>query len=104
MSLPLTMTDCPVCRAVLTFTHTQDHLDWHIATGTMHGWSLAGALYAIQQDAADPPTEKLPPIRETVLRRPPPPTVRELRGSELLSALAEEIAKLEHEDDDGHQL
>ncbi len=43
-----------------------------------------------RQDDEDP-TQKFPPIRETVLRRPPPPQVRELSRGELLRALATEI-------------
>jgi hypothetical protein len=43
-------------------------------------------------DEDDAPTAKLPPIGETVRRRPPvPPAVRELRGPELLRALADEL-------------
>jgi hypothetical protein len=58
--------------------------------------------------ADEAPTQKLPPIGETVRRRPPvPPAVRELKGPELLRALADEldrdglsIADLDTEDDD----
>jgi hypothetical protein len=51
--------------------------------------------------ADDFPTAKLPPIRDTVLRRPPPPAVRELTGRELLLALAEELrGDLDDEDDE----
>lgn len=40
----------------------------------------------------DDPTQKFPPIRDTVhLRRPPVPQVRELGRAELLRALALEI-------------
>ena len=39
----------------------------------------------------DAPTERIPPIRDTVRRRPPVPDVRELRGAELLHALAEQL-------------
>lgn len=39
----------------------------------------------------DAPTVRLPPIGATVRRRPPPPSVRELKGAELLRALAEEL-------------
>lgn len=43
--------------------------------------------------ADEDPTQKLPPLRDSVFRRPPPPpAVRELTRGELLRALAEEIA------------
>jgi hypothetical protein len=40
-----------------------------------------------------PPTVRLPPITDTVRRRPPVPDVRELRGPELLDALADELRR-----------
>lgn len=52
--------------------------------------------WARATDVDHAPTVKFPPIRETVLRRPPPPTVRELKGAELLRALADEM----EQDDD----
>lgn len=47
------------------------------------------ADYSRPQD--EDPTQKLPPLRDSVFRRPPPPQVRELTRAELLRALAEEI-------------
>jgi hypothetical protein len=49
---------------------------------------------------------RLPPVRDRVgiLRRPPAPEVRELRGADLLRALAEQLANEDDEDqgdDDG---
>lgn len=51
-----------------------------------------GRAYWSSSTAEGPPTVRLPPITETVRRRPPVPTnVRELRGAELLRALADEL-------------
>jgi hypothetical protein len=74
---------CPVCGAAVAVSGPlyRRHLDWHTATGT----DYAGALEE---------TMRLPPIGETVRRRPPvppPAEVRELKGSELLRALAREL-------------
>jgi hypothetical protein len=57
-------------------------------------WDAPGVAWRNDDDA---PTAKLPPITETVRRRPPVPHVRELKGAELLRALA---AELEDLDDD----
>jgi hypothetical protein len=46
---------------------------------------------ALRAAADDAPTAKLPPIGETIRRRPPVPDVRELRGPALLRALADEL-------------
>lgn len=100
---------CPVCAALIdsagiSATH---HFRWHEETDSLNGWTVPGATSTWQQtvttfagagagaDAAE--TMRLPPITETVRRRPPVPAaaVRELRGSALLRALAEQ---LEHED------
>jgi len=54
-------------------------------------------------DADDFPTAKLPPIRETVLRRPPAPVVRQLERAELLRALAAEIERDLQDDEDDDQ-
>jgi hypothetical protein len=89
---------CPVCGAVLAAARVDDHVDWHSATQTLDGWTIPGALYALRQDAGDvdehpatAQTMRLPPIGDTVRRRPPVPGVRELKGAELLRALADEL-------------
>jgi hypothetical protein len=100
---------CPVCAALVTDDdgHTEQHATWHANTktlGSKHGsYGTVGGLLAgfremrraVELVAAakdDRPTEKLPPIGETVRRRPPvPPSVRELKGPELLRALADEL-------------
>lgn len=61
--------------------------------GIADAYDAADAAIAALPDVEDASTQKLPPIRETVLRRPPPPQVRELSGAELLRALAAEIEK-----------
>jgi hypothetical protein len=68
----------------------------HLATGV--GWTDTSAAAAA---ASEPPTQRMAPIRDTVLRRPPAVEVRELRGPELLRALADE---LDREGLDGEQL
>ena len=86
---------CPVCGAVLGLdpADVDRHLKWHASTTTLDGWTVAGATFALQSGwEDDAPTAKLPPVRETVLRRPPPPEVRDLKGAELLRALADAIA------------
>lgn len=53
----------------------------------------------VQWTVDEAPTEKLPPLRETVRRRPPAPVVRELSERvELLRALVDELAAY---DEDG---
>lgn len=80
---------CPVCTAAVEIRRGDGggpllaHIGWHEATGTLADWTQGGALYAAQQVADealaaddDAPTMKLPPIGETVRRRPPvPPTL-----------------------------
>jgi len=102
---------CPVCAALLLPGATSTHVDWHAHTRTLDGWTKrdvarflidnAAAVAALAED--DRPTQKFPPLRETILRRPPPPEVRELTGPELLRALAEELAAYEAEGDDEQQ-
>lgn len=60
--------------------------------GAHAGNAVAWTDTAAARAAEDPPTERLPPIGETVRRRPPVPApVRELKGSALLRALADEL-------------
>jgi hypothetical protein len=56
-----------------------------------HGNDHAGRAYWTTKGDEGPATVRLPPIGETVRRRPPVPPVQELRGSELLRALADEL-------------
>jgi hypothetical protein len=51
------------------------------------GWTTEPA------PADDAPTERIPPIRDTVRRRPPVPDIRELRGAELLHALGDALER-----------
>lgn len=100
---PIDLTACPVCGAVIPERGAglETHLGWHMATRTLADWTVPGARGRIMQNAEnyvrvdedDHPTAKLPPYRETVLRRPPVPDVRELKGAELLRALASEIER-----------
>lgn len=86
---------CPVCGAAVAVTGPlyRQHIAWH---------QLNDSMPADDES----PTQKFPPIRETVLRRPPvppPAEVRDLRGAELLRALAreldrEDLAELDRED------
>jgi hypothetical protein len=99
--MPLLLNDlgpCPVCAAAVPVTGPlyRLHIAWHEATGT----NVPPAGVGRVTDDDDAPTVQFPPIRETVLRRPPPPAVRELRGSELLLALAEELGKAERAGED----
>jgi hypothetical protein len=76
---------CSQCGALMG--DPARHAAWHAA--------LLAELSGVPQPAGrldddDRPTAKLPPIRETVLRRPPA-AVRELKGPELLRALADEL-------------
>jgi hypothetical protein len=89
--------------------HIEQHVTWHAGTKTLgpkHGsYSTADGLragfaemrQAVELVAArtaddDYPTAKLPPITDSVgPRRRPPAGVRELRGAELLRALADEL-------------
>lgn len=95
---------CPVCAALLLPDATSTHVDWHSHTRTLDGWSsgdvtrflheqrqAAVALVGYRGDAAE--TLRLPPITDTVgvRRRPPVPELRELKGTELLRALADAI-------------
>ncbi len=103
---------CPVCGALLgppAHGLPELHAEWHYATRTLNGWSVDGLVSQVREQVGlamlaaagdDAPTAKLPPITDTVRRRPPvppPAVVRELRGADLLRALAQQ---LEHEDPD----
>lgn len=105
--MPLLLSDlgpCPICGAAVAITGPiyRQHIKWHDETRTNLGPAAAEALHYASHaaDDDDAPTVQFPPIRETVLRRPPPPAVRELRGAELLMALAEELAKADRDGDD----
>lgn len=98
---------CPVCAALVLDdpAHIGQHTSWHEQTKTLGhrrgAYATAEHLLAgfrEMRDLArlvagddDHQTQRLPPIRETVLRRPPVPEVRELRGPDLLRALADEL-------------
>lgn len=92
---------CPICAALLLSDALWTHVDWHAKTDTLNGWTGEAAVRVIRDNAAavaalavdedDAPTLQLPPIGETVRRRPPVPNVRELKGPELLRALADEL-------------
>lgn len=102
--MPLMLEDlgpCPVCGAAVAVTGPlyRQHIAWHEATGTGSGPQPNPA-----HAGDDAPTQKFPPIRETVFRRPPPPAVRELRGAELLRALADELAREGEDLDDDEEL
>lgn len=88
--MPVPLITCPICAAAVAATEKDRHIAWHVSSGTK-GTSPAVAGPGRPDD--DAPTAKFPPISETVLRRPPPVPVRELRGPELLRALAEEIER-----------
>lgn len=109
---------CPICGASVSAEADVplSHIGWHDSTGTLCDWTLQLAVDAMRdrQQAAgrirhgapawtlpadDAPTAKLPPVGQTVRRRPPVPNVRELRGRELLLALAEELR-----DDEDHPI
>lgn len=109
----------PVCPADATYgpfsvacTREEGHPGAHLATGV--GWTDSAARLHVAPGAGwtdsaarlhgddESPTERMAPIRETVLRRPPPPEVRELKGAELLRALADAIA--DDPDVDGEDL
>ncbi len=82
----------PAITCGLSAGHTGEH------AGRAY-WEPAG-------DDDGPATMRLPPVRDRVgiLRRPPAPEVRELRGADLLRALAEQLANEDDEDqgdDDG---
>jgi hypothetical protein len=81
---PDELTACTGCGAVTTVYAAGTHRAWHELNG--HRFNSAPA------PGDDAPTTRLPPIGETVRRRPPvPPAVRELKGPELLRALADEL-------------
>lgn len=98
---------CPACAALVMDddAHIEQHVTWHEGTKTLgpkHGsYATAAGLRAgfreMRQAVAlvaadDAPTAKLPPIGATIRRRPPvPATARELKGAELLRALADAI-------------
>lgn len=107
---------CPVCAALVLDdrAHIEQHVTWHAATKTLgpKGGSYATAdglragfheMRAAVQLTEDRPTERLPPLRETILRRPPAPDVRELKGAALLRALADAIGDDEDLDDDDRE-
>lgn len=120
-SLPGTL-PCPLCAALVMddLVHIAHHVTWHEQTNTLgpktggyrYSWQLREGFDAMRKAVVtvtdDAPTQKFPPITETVLRRPPPVPVRELRGPDLLRALAaeldREVSELDREDqgdDDG---
>lgn len=101
---------CPVCAALVLddHGHIEQHVTWHAGTktlGSKHGsYGTADGLRAgftemrravdlVAAHVDDRPTQKLPPIGETVRRRPPVPDVRELKGAELLHALGDALAR-----------
>lgn len=101
--MPLLLNDlgpCPICAAAVPVTGPlyRQHIRWHEETGTGSGPQPNPA--AAHEDA---PTQKFPPIRETVFRRPPPPAVRELTGPDLLRALAVEIERELQDEDQGDE-
>jgi hypothetical protein len=67
---------CTTCGAVTTRFYLDDHKRWH----EEH-----------HHRRAPDETLRLPPIGDTVRRRPPVPGVRDLKGAELLRALADEL-------------
>lgn len=73
---------CTMCGAVTTRFLLNDHHQWHRENGHRPVGVAAPALDE---------TLRLPPIGDTVRRRPPAPGVRELKGAELLRALADEL-------------
>lgn len=91
MTSPPLLIPCPACSALLYDHegHIGRHIAWHIQTVTSlrqpsqarawleEGFQAVREVVALEVDG-DPPTEKLPPIGETVRRRPPVPAVREL--------------------------
>jgi hypothetical protein len=114
--LPRTL-PCPVCAALVMDDagHIEQHVTWHEQTRTLgpktggyrYGWQLRDGFAEMRRAVAlvatggdDAPTQKFPPISETTRRRPPAPEVRELRGSELLRALADELDREDLDDED----
>jgi hypothetical protein len=85
---------CPRCGAYVASAAI--HASWHDDRDDLGTYWTVHALEAgIEARAAasdDAPTAKLPPIGATIRRRPPVPDVRELKGAELLRALADAIA------------
>lgn len=74
-------------------------MSWHSQTGTLNGWTVPEAVQRLSHEVNrgdDAPTAKLPPITDTVRRRPPPPVVQELSERvELLRALVQELAEFD---------
>jgi hypothetical protein len=66
-----------------------DHEGAH--AGHAVAWTDTAAARPAASWVDDAPTAKLPPITDTIRRRPPVPDVRELKGAELLEALAAAI-------------
>jgi hypothetical protein len=106
--------ECPVCGATVARDAVRRHVSWHTETGTLLRWSPSAAADTAEAraeiratfaqlagDDDEAPTQKFPALGgPTVFRRPPPPPVRELRGPELLRALAEELASYDEDQDD----
>lgn len=74
---------CPACAALVLdhFDHIERHVLWHAETDQRQPDYLRAGFHEMRdlsRLADDAPTMKLPPIGETVRRRPPVPNVREL--------------------------
>lgn len=109
------MIECPVCGATVARDAVRRHVSWHIETDTLLRWrpseavdqaearaDIRATFAQLAGDQDEAPTQKFPALGgPTVFRRPPPPPVRELRGPELLRAIAEELAAYDDEDDQG---
>jgi hypothetical protein len=80
-ALPLCLAPHPFVPAILC------------GLGAGHDGDHAGRAYWSTVRDEGPPTVRLPPITETVRRRPPVPDVRELTGPELLRAIAVELER-----------
>lgn len=100
---------CPVCYVALIrggqaeAMRAGGHIDWHAATDTLSHWTEDAAREELQRlldVRANDDTVQLPPITDTVRRRPPVPGVRELQGAALLRALAAELDAGTFSDDD----
>lgn len=85
---------CPVCGAAVAVTGPlfRKHMDFHEALGHVDFFEQR-----LRGQGDETPTAKLPPIGDTIRRRPPVPTsapILELSGAELIRGL---MAELEHE-------
>lgn len=109
--MPPSPPHCPLCGAYVHDAMT--HAGWHADTENLEAQGrtrldLYGAILDSGAALTDPArfaldeTLRLPPITDTVRRRPPVPAVRDLAGAELLRALADAI---DADDDlDGEEL